>query len=130
MGYRMALSCSCDDGHHYYELDDSFARCVWLDPDGVLAALGVASLSTLGERDEEAGEEEESVAIEPEAFADWLDAVARHRAAILDAIRARGGHPSGWAAWQERAFAPASAAYRDLAAHAIEVGATVDAAWA
>lgn len=129
MGYRMSLGCTCEEGHYFLELDHDFATTVWLDPHGVLKALGIATLASLGAADDQ-DEEAEDVTIAPDEFLRWLEALAAQRASILEALRQRGGHPSTWREWQEREFGEALSSYRELAEHAAAVGADVDAGWA
>jgi hypothetical protein len=126
MGYRMSLGCACEEGHCFLELDEAFATTIWMDNDGVLKQLGIATLTAVGG----AGEEDEEVEIEPGDFVRWLDAVDAKHAAILDALRARGGRPRLWSAWQEREFAEAWKTYRELAQHAATEGVAVVAGWA
>lgn len=129
MGYRMSLGCTCEEGHYSLELDESFARTVWQDDFGLLKQLGLASISSLGVADDE-DEEAENVEIDPEVFAQWLEAVEARREEILEALRSRGGHPATWRAWQEREFAEDWRSYRELAQHAAAEGVAIDAGWA
>lgn len=126
MGYRMSLGCTCEEGHYFLELDESFATTIWLDNGGVLKQLGIATLASIGG----AGDEDEEVELEPADFLRWLDAVEAKRAAILEALRGRGGHPSGWSAWQEQEFTAAWKTYRELGRHAADEGVAIDAGWA
>jgi hypothetical protein len=124
MGYRMSFGCSCEEGHFFFELDDE------LDPHVVLKAAGVATMPSTGDRSEDADDEDEQADIAPDTFLRWIDSIAAQRLAILEALRRRGGPPSQWSAWREREFADALRSYRELSAHAAEVGAPIDAAWA
>jgi hypothetical protein len=120
MGYRMSLSCGCEEEHYFLELDGGFASVIWIDNGGVLKGLGIASLASIGVADED--EEEEHVAIDPDA---WLDRLAQHRAAIREKL------PEGRRkVWNETEFQRELSAFRELGEHAREAGTSVEAGWA
>lgn len=130
MGYRMSVGCSCEDSHYFLELGYDFAMGVWLDPDGVLKELGIATLPSIGTPGDEEDEESEQVLIAPDEFLRWLGALDAQRANIEQAIRRRGGHPSSWSSWQEREFGEWLAMCRELVEHTATVGTEVDVGWA
>lgn len=115
MGVRIMITCGCDadEPHYSCELDSDVSE-LWFDNSKVLNELGVATLRSIGELDEdESNEEFELVRIEPSAFLDWLDALATRRASIAAAFNSA----SRPARWNDRDLASTEPLLRELAEH-------------
>ncbi|MFN0241267.1 MAG: hypothetical protein ACKVWV_00060 [Planctomycetota bacterium] len=80
----------------------------------MLSKLGVATLPSIGELDEEESSEEfELVRIEPSAFLGWLDLLAARRTAIADAFHSA----SRPVRWNDRDLWSIEPLLRELAEH-------------
>lgn len=88
MSVRIVLACGCEaeEPHHFHELGREITE-IWFDNFKILAQLGVGTLPTIGELDEEESNDDFMlVRIEPERFLAWLDALVARRAAIEEAF--------------------------------------------
>jgi hypothetical protein len=127
MGVRIMITCGCggDEPHYSCELGDDMDE-LWFDHHRVLGGLGIATLESIGARDdEESNDEFVLVTIDPDEFAAWLDQVSARQPAIRDAFRARGEPGS----WDPRELAAVEPLLRELALHCKSEGTQVEACY-